>query len=123
MAVKRFCLVPHFWTLEDYARHTCFDHSHSHLSRAQLYDHDKHGSIEWIAIRYSDRELVPVTDKPDPTRRSSGGVVRISRIFPARGLSSNLGENLAAAVMNGESWALAMFAQMSRRNERQREND
>jgi hypothetical protein len=115
MAVKRFCLVPPCWTLEDYALHTCFDHSHAHLSRAQVYDYDKHRSIEWIAIRYAKSADLIATDRPDPTKSWFGGIARISRIFGTRGLSSSLGECLAAAILTRESWALAMFAQIVRR--------
>jgi hypothetical protein len=55
MAVKRFCLVPPCWTLEDYALHACSDHSHGHLSRAQIYDYDKHRSVKRIRANSSNK--------------------------------------------------------------------
>jgi hypothetical protein len=52
VSAKRFCLVPPSWDLKEFSMHTCDDHSHSHLSRSQIYDFDKYRSIEWLAIRY-----------------------------------------------------------------------
>lgn len=111
MSAKLFCLVPPRWTLHDYSLHTCSDRSHSHLSRSQVYDFEKHGSINWIAIRYADRQLIP-TSKPDVSKKWLGGIVRISRSFKFRGLSSDVGAYLAENIRRGESWALAMLDQI-----------
>jgi hypothetical protein len=73
--------------LKVFSEHSCDDRSHSHLSRSQVYEFDKHQSLEWLAIRYR------------------------------RGLSGTASEYLAAAVRAREGWALAMLAQIHGRFE------
>jgi hypothetical protein len=97
--------------------HTCEDRSHSHLSRGQVYEFDKHRSLEWLAIRYKKDEELILKDTPDPLQVWLGGIAKISRIFEFRGLSSTAGEFLAGAVRKRESWALAMLAQIHMRHE------
>jgi hypothetical protein len=93
-------------------RHVCGDRSHAHLSRSQLYDYEKHNSIEWIAVRYrGDAQFIP-TQRPDLDRTWDGGILRISKLFAMRGASVGLGAFLTAAVRARESWALVMRDEM-----------
>lgn len=117
MSAKRFCLVPPGWDLKIHSMRGCDDRSHSHLSRSQVYEFDKHQSLEWLAIRYKRGEDFVLTDSPDHLQTWWGGIARISRIFDFRGLSGTTGEYLAAAVRAREGWALAMLAQIHGRVE------
>jgi hypothetical protein len=107
---KRFCLVGPRWSLEDLERLTCDDRSHCHLSRAGVYDLEKHRAIAWIAVRVGNT-FVP-NDRPTIDEKHEGGIIRICKIFALRGTSQGLGEYLAAAVRQREDWALAMLAQI-----------
>lgn len=109
VSTKIACLIPARWSLEDYARHTCNDRSHLHLSRSEYEDNLRDGSVE--LIRYPDRRL----------RRPA--VVRIVRI-QRRGLSRSVGETLAVEIalvaMDGkprDGWPHAMLAQIRMRRE------
>jgi hypothetical protein len=107
---KRFCLVGPRWSLTDLEWLRCDDRSHWHLSRAGLYDLEKHRAIVWLAIRVGET-FVP-KDQPTVDERHEGGIVRICKIFPFRGASVALGEYLAHAVKEREDWALTMIAQI-----------
>jgi hypothetical protein len=100
LSKKRFCLVPPGWDLERYSRHSCDDRSHQHLSKAQVYELDSHGSIEWLKR---------------PVDRRDKGIVRISRLYMARGLSSKFGAVLAVAIALKHGWARAMLLDIRRR--------
>ena len=112
LSAKRFCIVPPPWSLEDVARHSCDDHSHFHLSRAQVYAFQQVNSIMWIAIRYRGDDAWTETDKPDLARKWAAGVLKISKIFAFRGRSASFGEYLAGAVREREDWAITMLSQM-----------
>jgi hypothetical protein len=117
LSAKRFCLVPPGWDLKIFSEHSCDDRSHSHVSRSQVYEFDKHQSLEWLAIRYKKGDDFVLTDSPDHLQTWWGGIARISRIFDFRGLSATAGEYLSLAVRRRESWALAMLAQIHMRHE------
>jgi hypothetical protein len=70
-------------SLADYAAHTCDDHSHSHLTKAQVYELQSHGAIEWL--RGSLNQATP----------KMKAVLRIRRFFLARGLSCSVGAGIA----------------------------
>jgi hypothetical protein len=106
--------------LVDLQRLTCFDRSHAHISRSQLYDYEKHSSIEWIAIKYKDGGFTP-TEHPALAEKWFGGIVRISRLFQFRGASSALGEYLSACLRRREPWAEVMLHDM--RGHREREDE
>jgi hypothetical protein len=105
VSAKAACIIPRRWTLEDYARHTCGDRSHGHLSRVELADNLKHGLVE--IVRHEDRRLRHKT------------VVRIVRTLAARGLSCSVGSFLVMALSDRceRGWALAMLAQIRMRRE------
>lgn len=105
-------MVPPPWDFLDYSLRACSDHSHSHISRAQLWDLQKHNLIKWVAIRYRGEELAQTDNEPDVEKHWSGGVVKIAKVFGFRGTSSMLGAYLAAALRARESWALTMLEQM-----------
>lgn len=119
MSRKRFCLVGPRWSLADLERLTCGDRSHCHLSRAGVYDLEKHRAIAWLAVRVGNT-FVP-NARPTIDERYEGGIVRICKIFPLRGVSAGLGEYLAAAVRERESWAVAMLAQIRGRQSNDRD--
>ena len=119
MSRKRFCLVGVRWSLADLERLSCDNRSHWHLSRAGLYDLEKRRAIAWIAVRVGNT-LIP-NDRPTVDEKHEGGIVRICKIFPLRGVSVELGEYLAAAVRERQDWALAMQAQI--RGQRSSERD
>lgn len=116
MSRKRFCLVGARWSLADLPRLSCSNHTHMHLSRAGLYDLEKHRAIAWLAIRVGDT-FVP-NDKPTVAERWEGGIVRICKIFPLRGVSAGLGAYLADAVRDKEQWAQTMVEEMCGRRSR-----
>jgi hypothetical protein len=95
----------------DLQRLTCGDRSHAHISRSQLYDYEKHNSIEWMAVRYKTGEYSP-TEHPSLAEKWFGGIVRISRLFKFRDSSSSLGAYLSSCVRRREDWALAMVADL-----------
>lgn len=95
MSLKRFCLVPHTWSLEDYSSHNCADSSHLHLSRRQVWDLERDGEVEWLHV---------------PVGRHDKGVVRFSRVFAVRGLSARIGAPLAEALARRMPWAEAMLS-------------
>jgi hypothetical protein len=107
---KRFCLVGPRWSFANVERLSCDDRSHWHLSRAGLYDLEKHRAIAWIAVRVGDA-FIP-NDRPTVNERHEGGIVRICKVFSFHGASAVLGEYLAHAVSEREGWALAMLAQI-----------
>jgi len=94
-------------SLEDYSRHSCDDHSHSHLSKAQVYELQSHGAIEWL------RGSLSTSTKKDK------GVLKIRRYFAARGLSCSVGGELVEALGTREEWAQVMFSNIKLRNEEQ----
>ncbi len=100
----------------DYSLRSCADGSHCHISRAQLYDLEKHNSIRWVAIRYRGEGIVPIDSAPDINKKWAGGVVRVSMVFGFRGVSACVGEYLADALRRRESWALAMHDQIRGRS-------
>jgi hypothetical protein len=110
MSRKRFCLVGPRWSPTDVERLCCDDRSHCHLSRASLYDLEKHRAIAWLAVRIGDTFVPDV--RPTVNERHEGGIVRICKIFPFRGISVGLGEYLAAEVRGRQDWAVAMLAQI-----------
>jgi hypothetical protein len=117
MSRKRVCLVGPRWSLADCARHVCGDRSHAHLSRAQVYDYEKHRSIVWIAVQYrGSQELIP-TEHPDLSQMWDRGIVKISKLFTLRGASCGLGAYLESAVRARESWALTMVNEIRGRRE------
>jgi len=111
LSLKRFCLVPPRMSLEDYSRHTCDDHSHSHLSKAQVYELQSHGAIEWL--RGSLSSSTPKLK----------GVLRIRRYFAARGLSCSVGGVLVHALARKEDWAQAMYGQINPRSRSRQESE
>jgi hypothetical protein len=98
-------VIPRRWTLDDYAQHSCSDHSHAHLSRAELADSLKHGLVE--LVRYEDR------------RQHHKAIVRVVRILSVRGLSCRVGEALALMLAsdNARGTALTMLSQIRMRRE------
>jgi hypothetical protein len=73
-------------SLADYALHTCVDNSHSHLTKAEAYELQTLGLVEWL--RGSLNNATPQVK----------AVLRISRYFPVRGLSCRVGGELAAML-------------------------
>jgi hypothetical protein len=122
IARKRFCLVPYGFDVRDLQRHRCDDRSHAHLSRSQLYNMEKHGEIQWLAVRYrGTREFIPA-DKPDAGLHVDGGILRVSRLFKFRGASNALGEFLSSCLRRREPWAEIMLHDMRGDREREDEN-
>lgn len=105
MSAKAACLIPARWTLEDYARHTCGDRSHVHISRTELGDSLKHGLVEIV--------------RPEDRRQRRRMIVRAVRILNVRGLSCVVGAGLVIALgdPSDRGWALAMLAQVRKRRE------
>jgi hypothetical protein len=95
-------------SLEDYKLHSCNDHSHSHLSKAQVYELQSHGVIEWLYGSITST----AKDK---------GVFRIRRFFAARGLSCSVGSELAEMLRIPETKAIAsvMYSHIKMRKEEQ----
>jgi hypothetical protein len=105
---KTFCTVPSLWTLDEYARHRCDDHSHKHISHAQVLRAEREGRVRWL--RRADREgngAVLKLTAPPLGRSLDRAVVR--------GLSCRVGEHLARGIQHREAWALVMLAQISMR--------
>ena len=123
MALKTICSVPLDWTMVDYARHTCFDGSHVHLSHSQLEHHKKHDFVDYLQKGTCRREknvvrieLVPVADnswagRPSLTHAAGGAM--------NHGLSFRVGAYLASRVRQKESWAQVMLSQINMRPERE----
>jgi hypothetical protein len=80
------------------------------LSRAGLYDLEKHRAIAWIAVRVGTTFVL--NDQPTVNEKHEGGIVRVCKIFPFHGSSAVLGEYLAHAVKERQDWAVAMLAQI-----------
>jgi hypothetical protein len=94
-------------SLADYSNHTCDDHSHSHLSKAQVYELQSHGGLEWLRGSLSEATF------------KNKAVLKITRYFSARGLSCSVGGELAEALCTREEWAQVMFANIKLRIEEQ----
>lgn len=77
-----------------------------------MHDWNKHGLLEWLAIKYEKHGALVLTDSPDARRTWFRGIARIARTYRSRGLSSRVGEFLTIAIRRKESWALAMFHQI-----------
>jgi hypothetical protein len=95
VSIKRYCLVPATWNLADCSAHSCGDGSHVHLSRAQLWDLEADGLIEWMHR---------------PANRHDKGIVQLRRLVGTRGLSARVGAVLAEAVRLRLDWALLMLS-------------
>jgi hypothetical protein len=94
-----YCLVTERWTAEDLARHRCDDSSHVHLSRAEVWDLECEGLVEWVR---------------HPLTRAEKGIVRLCRrVLVARGLSCRVGEHLAEGVRRRLPWATLMLAEIT----------
>jgi len=104
LSVKRYCLVPARWTLEEYARHTCDDRSHSHLSKSQVYELEALKLIEWLRR---------------PEDRKQKGVLKQLRTISHRGLSCRVGGELASALRDDSRRGIAqvMLANINMRRE------
>ncbi|MGO9641498.1 MAG: hypothetical protein ACLP1Y_09375 [Candidatus Acidiferrales bacterium] len=105
VSAKIACVIPRRWTLEDYAQHTCSDHSHAHLSRVELADNLRNGLVE--LVRAEDGRL--------PQKI----IVRQVRTLTARGLSCTVGEGLVVMLRreNERAVALVMLAHIRMRRE------
>src|SRR5262245_13888478 len=79
-------------TMADYLLKTCSDNSHSHLTKAQVFELQSHGAIDWL--RGSLNEATP----------KKKAVLKIRRFFAARGLSCTVGGELAIMLENENRW-------------------
>jgi len=106
VSIKRYCLVPARWTLEDYSRHTCDDHSHSHLSKSQVYELEVLSLIEWLRR---------------PEHRKEKGILKQIKTISHRGLSCRVGGELVSALCDYSRRGIAevMLANINQRREEQ----
>jgi hypothetical protein len=97
-------------SLADYSLHTCDDHSHSHLTKAQVYELQIHGGIEWLRGSLSDATF------------KNKAVLKITRYFAARGLSCSIGGELVEMLGDDSRRGIAnaMLAHIKMRSEEQR---
>jgi len=96
-------------SLADYSIHTCDDHSHSHLSKAQVYELQSHGAIEWLR-----GSLSTATAK-------NKAVIKMIRYWATRGLSCSVGAELTEMLRDDSrrEIASAMLAHIRLRSEEQ----
>jgi SOS response regulatory protein OraA/RecX len=101
-------------SLEDYSRHTCDDHSHSHLSKSQVEELQRHGALEWL------RGSLGSQSKKERSKEKP--VVKIRRFFAARGLSCSVGAEIAEMLRDDGRRLIgsAMLAHIKMRSEEQR---
>jgi hypothetical protein len=106
---NRFCLVPPRMSLADYSTHSCDDHSHSHLNKAQVYELQSHGAIEWLR-----GSLSTATAK-------NKAVIKMIRYWSTRGLSCSVGSEIAAMLCDDSrrSIGASMLAHIKLRSEEQ----
>jgi hypothetical protein len=119
MASKTICSVPPGWTLDDHARHTCFDGSHSHLSFAEINKREKTDVVCWLRRAASRAEKSVVQIHLLERRDDSWAGRQLSTYsMPGepmnKGLSFRLGPYLAKHVRQNHSWAVVMFSQINR---------
>ena len=97
-------LIPHHWSLDDLAHHSCQDNSHFHLTNSQ--------AAEFFTANTAD-------ELREPTRKIKG-VLRLKRVLAFRGLSCRVGETLALALADSSArdWALVMLRGIRLRRER-----
>jgi hypothetical protein len=103
-------------SLDSYLLHTCDDHSHSHLSKSQVYELQSHGAIEWL------RGSLAGVEGPRTQRSKVKPVLKIRRFFSTRGLSCSVGCELAEMLADASRRpiASAMLAHIRMRSEEQR---
>jgi len=119
MASKTICSVPLGWTLDDHARHSCFDGSHSHLSYAEVHKHEKTSVVCWLHRAVSRREKSVVQISELAQRDDSWAGRQLSTYAMAgepmnKGLSFKLGAYLAKHVRQNHAWATVMFSEINR---------
>jgi hypothetical protein len=95
VSAKRICLVWPNFDAEDLANLRCDDGSHQHLSRRDVWDLECYSEVVWVHR---------------PVNRKDKGVVKISRLHFARGLSCRIGEELVRALASRLAWARVMYA-------------
>ena len=95
----RICIVPAFWTPEIAQRHTCYDHSHSHVSFKECDD-----------LRYSRRAIWLVA--PDD-KRHIRGILKFADTHAIRGFSCRYGALLAS--MRGETICRLLLSEITKR--------
>ena len=136
MSKKTVCVIPATWSLEDYARHTCFDRSHSHTTIDEASSNIAHSIAQWIVrptdVLYRARKRSKSRRKMEakfPIKHDANGtviayllphkpIIRMIRVLPTRGLSSRIGQYLRLVLMgNDRDWALAMLATIRGRRE------
>lgn len=105
---KTVCSVPALWDLAEYLRHRCDDHSHKHLSRAQIMRYEREGRVHWLrrGDRHGDGAVVRLKAAP-----IGSTIDRVS----IRGASCRVGEALVVASTRGEPWARVMLAHIALR--------
>jgi hypothetical protein len=94
IANRRYCVVNHGVTLDDYARRSCSMGLHIHLSKAEADELLSFGAIEHLC-------------EPDDTRR--GYIFRFKRTFAVRGLSARFGEEIAHMMARDMDRNFAQF--------------
>ena len=99
-------------SLTDYALHSCDDHSHSHLTKAQVYELQSHGAIEWLR-----GSLSTATSK-------NKAVIKMIRYWATRGLSCSVGSEIAEMLADHSRRPIgsSMLAHIRLRNEEKLEN-
>jgi hypothetical protein len=120
---SRVCRIPIDWTMLDYARHSCFDGSHIHLSHAQVAEHEKRDLVIWLYCGIS-RHAKSVVQIEELAERDVSFAGPPSISHPAGrpiniGLSFRVGPYLARRVRERERWALVMLSHINMRPERE----
>jgi hypothetical protein len=106
-------VIPGRWTLEEYARHTCDDRSHFHLSRTEYNENLALGLIEVVRAPECSRKGVMRVK----------AIVRTVRVLAARGLSCSMGEALPIMLSENGSRGVALVMMAEIRNRREIPND